>query len=199
MAPPRIEVVGGIYHVNSKSVDGVKLFADESDYALYLRLLCRQARKSEWCVYAYTLMPNHFHVLLRLEKPTLSSGFQRLKSRYARLYNRRHGRRGALWQCRFFDSFVETTGHFYETIRYIALNAARANLCSRPEDWPWSGYASSIGEAPPDPLVNEPELLRLFAPDPVEARRRLKDFVAEADPRARFGQTRVRLLSDAEK
>jgi putative transposase len=199
VAPPRIEIAGAVYHVNSKSVQGANLFADESDRALFLRLLRVQARRSEWCVFAYSLMTNHFHLLLRLEKPTLSSGFHRLNSLYARLYNRRHGRRGALWQSRFFDSMIETEGHFYEAIRYIALNAPRARLCVRPEDWPWSGYGSAVGECAPDPLVNERELLRLFAPDPIEARRRLKQFVEEADPRARFGQTPVRLLSDAEK
>jgi REP element-mobilizing transposase RayT len=199
MAPPRIEIAGAVYHVNSKSVHGASLFADESDRALFLRLLNTEAHQSEWCVFAYSLMTNHFHLLLRLEKPTLSSGFQRLNSRYARLYNRRHGRRGALWQRRFFDSMVETEGHFYEAIRYIALNAPRAQLCERPEEWPWSGYGSALGVYPRDPLVNETELLGLFAPDPDEARRRLRSFVEEADPRARFGQTPVRLLSDAEK
>ena len=81
----------------------MKLFVDESDRALFIRLLVKQARKSGWCVLAYTLMTTHYHLLLRLEKPALSSGFQRLNSMYARLYNRRHGRRGALWQRRFFD------------------------------------------------------------------------------------------------
>ena len=78
MAPPRIEIVGAIYHVNSKAVHGAKLFDDESDRALFLRLLHGEARRSEWCVLAYSLMTNHFHLLLRLAKPTLSSGFQHL-------------------------------------------------------------------------------------------------------------------------
>lgn len=191
MAPPRIEIVGGIYHVNSKSVHGTRLFADESDRALFLRMFGAESRRSEWCVLGYTLMTNHFHALLRLEKISLSRGFQALNSLYARLYNRRHGRRGALWQSRFFDTIAETEGHLYEVVRYIALNAPRAELCDRPEDWPWSSYGSAIGCAPPDAIVNERELLRLFAPDPDEARRRLKSFIDDADPRARLGQTGV--------
>jgi putative transposase len=197
VAPPRFEIVGAIYHVNGKAVHGIKLFADESDRALFIRLLVTQARKSGWCVLAYSLMTSHFHLLLRLDKPELSSGFQRLNSVYARLYNKRHGRRGALWQRRYFDSVIESESHLYEAIRYIALNAPRAHACEAAEEWPWCGYGAAIGNAPPDPLVNEAELLRHFGSSRKDARERLRWFVEEADPRARFGQTRVRLVSDA--
>lgn len=199
MAPPRFEIVGAIYHVNGKAVHGLKLFADESDRALFLRLLVKQARKSGWCVLAYSLMTTHFHLLFRLDKPELSSGFQRLNSVYARLYNKRHSRRGALWQRRYFDSIIETDGHLYEAIRYIALNAPRAHACDAAEDWPWCGYGAAIGSSPPDPLVNELELLGLFGTSREEARKRLRWFVEEADPRQRFGQTPVRLESDREE
>ena len=196
MAPPRFEIVGAIYHVNSKAVHGMKLFVDESDRALFMRLLVKQAKRSGWCVLAYSLMTTHFHLLFRLEKPALSSGFQRLNSIYARLYNKRHARRGALWQRRYFDSIIESESHLYEAIRYIALNAPRAQACEAAEAWPWCGYGAAIGTSPADPLVNEAELLRFFGTSRDEARKRLRWFVEEADPRARFGQTPVRLLSD---
>jgi putative transposase len=199
VAPPRIEVVGATYHVNSKAVQGTKLFVDESDRALFLRMLCFEAHRSDWCVLAYSLMTTHFHLLLRLRKPTLSSGFHRLNSLYARIYNKRHSRRGALWQRRYFDAIVETEGHLYEAIRYIALNAPRARACSSAQDWPWCRYGAAIGFAPPDPLVDEQELLRLFGPRPAEARAHLRWFVEEADPRERFSQTRVGLVSDTQK
>ena len=191
MAPPRIEVPGGIYHVNGKAVHGVKLFADESDRLLFLRLLEKEAQRSTWCVLAYSLMTTHYHLLLRLEKPTLSSGFQRLNSIYARAYNKRHGRRGALWQRRFFDSIVEADSHLFEAIRYIALNAPRAGACERPEDWPWCNYGSAIGHARREELADERELLGLFGTRHDVARKNLRAFVEEPDPRRRFGQTRV--------
>jgi putative transposase len=199
VAPPRFEVVGEIYHVNGKAVHGVKLFADESDRVLFIRLLARQARMSGWCVLSYSLMTTHFHLLLRLDKPELSSGFQRMNSLYARLYNKRHGRRGALWQRRYFDTIIESESHLYESIRYIALNAPRARLCDAAEDWPWSSYGAAIGSSPPDPLVDERELLRFFGSSPKKARERLRWFVETADPRARFGQIRVGLVSDREE
>jgi putative transposase len=191
MAPPRIEKVDMTYHVNGKAVDGTKLFRDDIDRESFLALLTNQASRSDWCVLGYCLMTTHYHLILRLRKLTLSSGFQRMNSLWARRYNKRHNRRGALWQRRFFDSIVETDDHMYETVRYVVLNPPRANMCALPEDWPWSNYASSIGLAAPDPVVDEDELLRLFGPRPDEARKMLRAVVEEADPRVRRSQTRV--------
>src|SRR5205085_7630755 len=114
MPPPRIEVVDFIYHVNSNAVDGLPLYRDDVDRLAFRTLLKKESVRSDWCVLAYSLLTTHFHVVLRLRERTLSSGFQHLKSVYARSHNRRHGRRGALWQCRFHDSIVEAEAHLYE-------------------------------------------------------------------------------------
>lgn len=189
MAPPRIEVVDFIYHVNSNAVDGTRLFRDDIDRLAFRTLLEKESVRSDWCVLAYSLMTTHFHVLLRLRKLTLSSGFQHLKSVYARSHNRRHGRRGALWQRRFYDSIVETEPHLYEAVRYIALNAPRANACRRAEEWPWASYGAAIGVVPTDPIVDETELLALFGTRRDDARVTLRAMVEELDPRIRLGQT----------
>jgi REP element-mobilizing transposase RayT len=191
VAPPRIEVIGAVYHVNGKAVQGTKLFVDDVDRASFLRLLEREARHSGWRVFVYSLMSTHYHVLFRLEKPALSSGFQRLNGDYAKAYNRRHERRGALWQRRFYDSIVDTDGYLLEAVRYIALNAPRANMCRCAEDWPWCSYGSSVGAFPRDSLVDHDELLRLFATRRDVAMRRLRAFVEEGDPRERRRQTPV--------
>lgn len=175
----------------------MQLFRDDVDRLAFVGLLQDEIERSEWTVLSYALMSTHYHVVLTIEKPTLSRGFQRLQSRYARAYNRRHKRRGVVWQRRFHDEFVESERHLYETIRYVALNAPRAGICERAEEWPWSSYGSAIGLYPPDPLVNEAELLTLFGHRPALARRRLQQFVEEKDPRERWRQTRLRRASDA--
>ena len=192
MAPPRIELVGASYHLNGKAVDGTKLFRDEGDRLLFLRLLAFEARRSDWCVLAYTLMTTHYHLVLELRQPTLSSGFQRLNSVYARAYNGLHDRRGALWQRRYHDSMLESDSHLYEAIRYVALNAPRAGMCPAPEDWPWSSYGAAAGFHTKDPIVDERALLRLFGARPDQARKTLRRVVEEADPRVRRSQTPVR-------
>lgn len=191
VAPLRIQIVGGFYHVNGKAVHGTNLFRDDVDRLDFLQRLRRQAKASGWTLLMYSLMTTHHHVLLRLNNLTLSSGFQLLNSAYAKGYNRHHDRRGALWQRRFFDSVIESDSHLLETIRYIARNAPRGNACTAPEDWPWCNYASAVGLAHQDPFVDEDELLRLFGTRRNVARARLRAFVEEPDPRRRRGLTLV--------
>jgi putative transposase len=188
----RIEVVGAHYHVNANVLDGMSLFRDEADRLFFLELLENERIRSSWTLLSYTLMTTHYHLLLKLNDLTLSSGFQRLHSAYARGYNRRHGRRGVVWQKRFHDELIDSDAHLLEVVRYVAMNAPRANMCSEPEAWPWCSYGASIGRFDPDPLIDDRELLGLFGGSPREARRRLQAFVDERDPRERRRQTPVR-------
>ena len=195
----RIEEPGATYHINANSLDGMALFRDDVDRERFYNLLADEIANSEWTLLEYTMMTTHYHLLLRIQKCTLSSGFTRLQSRYARGYNKRHERRGVVWMQRYHDELIESERHLYETVRYIALNAPRARMVDAAENWPWCSYGSAIGAYPADPIVNEKELLMLFATDTAVARRRLRGFVEEKDPRARWRQTRVRRPSDAEK
>ena len=184
-------MAGGVYHVNGKAVQGTSLFRDDVDRLCFLGRLQEQARLSQWTILSYSLMTTHYHLLLRLQKPSLSSGFRRLNSLYAKDYNRRHDRRGALWQRRFYDSLIESDEHLLEAVRYIARNATRANAAENPEHWPWCNYGSAVGLLPPDPLVDTDELLGLFGTRPDTARANLRTFVEEPDPRRRRGLTSV--------
>jgi REP element-mobilizing transposase RayT len=185
---PRIEEAGAYYHVNGKAVDGVQYFRREEDRLAFLRLLEREVCRSDWQCLIYCLMGTHFHMLIRLRECSLSSGMQHLGSMYSRGFNREYGRRGALVQRRFFGRPIETDGHLRETVRYIARNPTRANLCERPEDYEWCSYSSSVSGTYPDPVIDESELLGLFGTRPDVARRRLRAFVDEPDPRKRRSQ-----------
>jgi REP element-mobilizing transposase RayT len=195
----RIEEPGAYYHINANALDGMPLFRDDVDRARFFELFASEADESRWTILEYTLMTTHYHVLLALQKCTLSSGFQRLQSRYARLYNRRHRRRGVVWQTRFYDEHVESDRHLFETIRYIALNAPRARMVDKAEDWPWCSYGAAIGRHEADPVVDRRALLGLFSHDVRKAQRLLQAFVEEKDPRVRWRQRRLRGGSDAEK
>lgn len=194
--PLRIDAPGNTHHVNSHGVAGCVVYRDDEDRAMFLRLLADELKRSKWRCLAYTLLSTHYHLLIELTEPTLSSGFQRLNGRFARAYNYRHGRRGALWERRFHDTLVESESHFLEVTRYIALNASRANIRPQPEEWQWCSYGSTIGHFGRDPLVDERAILGLFASDPKVARRRYREFVEEGDRRVRRSQIRVRDLSE---
>ncbi|HST18233.1 MAG TPA: transposase [Gaiellaceae bacterium] len=190
--PLRINNPGDTFHVTQHGVDDRRVFRDDVDRETFIRLLRDEVARSSWTCLAYALMSTHYHVLLRLNEPTLSSGCQRLNGRYAQAYNLRWGRRGHLFERRFRDVIVDSDAHRYEVTRYIHLNATRAHMCEAPEDHVWSDYGSTIGLLPPDPLVDPKVSLELFGDRLDVARRRYLAFVAEADPRVRRGQTRVR-------
>jgi REP element-mobilizing transposase RayT len=122
---PRVEEPGAHYHVNANGLDDLVLFRDDLDRTRFLDLLAEEVERSEWTILEYTLLSTHYHLLLQLKEPTLSAGFQRLQSRYARGYNRRRGRRGCVWLKRFDDVMIESESHLFEVTRYIALNAPR--------------------------------------------------------------------------
>jgi REP element-mobilizing transposase RayT len=190
--PLRIDVAGETYHVNSKSAFEGVAFRDDHDRSIFLVLLAQEIKRAKWTCLSYTLMGTHFHALIRLNEPTLSSGFQRLIGRYARSFNARHRRRGVLWQRRFYDKLIESDAHLLETTRYIARNATKARLVERPEDWPWCSYGATIGVFPPDPLIDEKAILGLFSNDLATAREEYRRFVEESDPRVRRSQIRLR-------
>lgn len=194
----RIEIVGATYHVNTKAVAGVRAFPNYWHRHIFMKFFEYEIAKSEWECLGYAIVGTHYHLVIRLTKPTLSSGFQRLNSRYARWFNTQHQRTGALWQRRFHDALVETDAHLLELQRYLAYNAPRANLAVAPEDWPYCNYGSLVGVHPPDQYTDESFLLSLLHRDPGRARQLMRVFVEERDPRRRR-QTLLRLRSDAEK
>jgi putative transposase len=180
-----------MYHVTQHGIDDRKIFRDDADREKFLTLLEDEVRRSRWTCLAYSLMSTHYHLLIRLEKLTLSSGFQRLNGRYAQAFNSRHERRGHLFERRFRDAIVESDTHRCEATRYIHLNAIRANMCESPEAHVWSDYGSTIGLLAEDPLVDPRIALEVFGDRLDVARASYMAFVAEADPRIRRGQTRV--------
>ena len=189
---PRIQVPGGIYHVTQHGLDDRAIFRADADRERFLTYVADEVARSSWECLAYSLMTTHYHLLIRVEELTLSSGFQRLNGRYAQSFNRVYGRRGHVFESRFRDVLVESDAHRNEASRYIHLNAPRAHACSNPAEYVWSDYAATIGVVGRDPLVDPRIALELFGEDLRAARRAYARFVAEPDPRVRRGQTRVR-------
>jgi putative transposase len=138
--PLRIDLPGGLYHVTSRGWERRSIFASDSDREDWLRLLGRVATRSNWNVFSWVLMQNHYHLLVQTPDANLSPGMHDLNSGYASLFNRRHGRCGALFQGRFKAILVERESHASEASRYIHLNPVRAGVVRLPEHYRWSSY-----------------------------------------------------------
>jgi putative transposase len=125
----------GIFHLTMRGVDGSDIYRDDDDRYRFLRLLRLATNISEWRLLAYCLMRNHFHLVVDGELERISKGMHALAFRHAQTFNRRHERRGHLFQGRFHTRVVETEEHLGTVCAYVLANAERVGV----RDWPWRG------------------------------------------------------------
>ena len=176
--PPRLLAAGAFYHLTCRGVRKLPIYETDRDRTLFLALLRLTLRSFRWRCHAYCLMPNHFHLLAETSDPNLSAGMHWLNTAYARIFNKRHGYSGHLFDRRFYSGLVEGDVQFALRARYIDLNPVRAKLCEHPADWPWSSYRFTVGLARSSFLTTS-TLLSLFGRDPSRAAAEYARFVQD--------------------
>ena len=129
----------GYFHVTARGVERRAIYLDDDDYRSFLGLFTATVRRQSWDVYAFCLMPNHYHVILEATREALPEGIQWLDGIYAKDFNARYQRWGHLFGARFASWAIESEKHLYAAARYVLANPVRAGLVDRAEDWPWSG------------------------------------------------------------
>ena len=146
----RLDVPGLVHHVMARGIEGREIFRDAEDREVFL---ARMAGIIDAVggprLYAWALMSNHFHLLLRSGEIPLASIMRRLMTGHAVRYNLRHERRGHLFQNRYKSIVVEEEAYFLELVRYIHLNPVRAGLVDGVEDLekhPYSGHSVLTGK-----------------------------------------------------
>ncbi|HKU58018.1 MAG TPA: transposase [Gaiellaceae bacterium] len=184
---PRIAIAGLTYHVWVHGIDELPIFKTTFEKDRMLTFLREEVELSNWTCLSYVVMTTHYHVVLRLNEETLSSGFQRLNARFAQWFNREYGRRGHVFESRYGCRIVDSQHDQLEVCRYVALNPTRAQMCRLPEHYGWSGYGAIVGHALPDDVVDINAARTLAG-----SRLAFKRFVEEVDPRVRWGQARAR-------
>jgi REP element-mobilizing transposase RayT len=129
----------GIYHVTTRGVARSAISRDDDDRRLFLALLGRVVRRTDWDTHVFCLMPNHYHLVVGTHRDLLSYGVYRLNGVYAQAFNERHTRSGHLFGDRFAAFAIGDEDHLREACEYVLQNPVRAGLCKRAADWPWSG------------------------------------------------------------
>ena len=140
--PLRFEYEGAVYHVMARGDGGKAVFIAKDHHLLFLHRLGEVCCSRGWCVHAWTLMGNHFHLLLETPEPNLVSGMRLLLGAFSQAWNRRHSRRGHVFQGRYkgvpvAGASAGDASQFKVVADYIHLNAARAG------DWPAAHTANS--------------------------------------------------------
>jgi REP element-mobilizing transposase RayT len=144
----RIDSPGALHHVIVRGIDRSEVFTDQKDYSAFLSRLGDLLIETHTSCYAWALIPNHFHLLLRTGHVSISVVMKRLLTGYAMDFNRRHKRYGHLFQNRFKSILCQEDSYLLELVRYIHLNPIRAGFVSEYKKlsrYPYCGHSAIMG------------------------------------------------------
>jgi len=149
-------------HVIQRGNNRATCFRDDSDRSLYIALLTDQSRRHDCDVHAYCLMTNHVHLLVTPHAPTSCARMMKdLNQRFAQYVNRTYDRTGTLWEGRYRSCLTQSERYVLACYRYIELNPVRAEMVSRPDEYPWSSYRANAARHSNLLLTPHPEYLAL--------------------------------------
>jgi REP element-mobilizing transposase RayT len=163
------------------------IFREDRDRADFVARVAALAEAGAWSVYAWALLPNHAHLLVRTGNRPLPRSMRRLLTGYAGAFNRRHKRVGHLFQNRYKSIVVEEEPYLLELVRYLHLNPLRAGVVTRLaalDSYPWTGHSALLGTVP-RPWQETPTILAQFGPTPRRARPAYRAFVGAGLPQGR--------------
>jgi putative transposase len=149
-----------VAHVLSRGNRRAQVFHSAEDYSDFIRLLDDARRRFEVRLYAFCLMPNHFHVVAGFDDAQQLSGFMQLwLTRHVRRDHEHKGTcgHGHIWQDRFKSFQIQEDAHLLTVLRYVLRNPVRAKLVESPWAWQWSSLwfdrmLSDWPIAPPQPV-----------------------------------------------
>ena len=142
----RIQSSLRIYHVVIKGADRQLLFEEEKDFKKYLKLLEYFKQECEFEIFAYCLMSNHVHLLIRHSPDSsLETIFRKLNTTYAVWFNMKYERTGYVQNGRYFSDPIENINSLLAVARYIHYNPTNAGLEKSPgNSYRWSSYRDYI-------------------------------------------------------
>ena len=134
------------YHIYNRGVNRQPIFLAKHNWGFFIQRLREYFTDEKVAIIAYCLMPNHFHLLVRV----LCDNFgldvmQPFSTSYTKAINKEQGRVGSLFQGRYKGKYVDKEGYLIHLSRYIHLNPVTAGLVTHPADWPFSSYQDYVG------------------------------------------------------
>lgn len=141
---PRLDAPGTLHHVMLRGIEKRDIVTDDRDRLDFVARMGKLAQETGTTIYAWALLNNHAHILLRSGSARLSTFMRRMLTGYASNYNRRHERQGHLFQNRYKSIVCQEDLYFQRLVVYIHLNPLRAGLVASLDDldaYPWCGHA----------------------------------------------------------
>jgi len=176
----RIDAPGALHHIIIRGIERKAIFKDNEDRANFLKRLARIISETETVCYAWVLMTNHVHLLLKTGLAPIATVMRRLLTGYAVSFNRRYRRHGQLFQNRYKSFLCEEEVYLKELVRYIHLNPLRASTLKdlkALKNYRWCGHSALMGQA--EVSFQDTEfVLKLFGQSFRQARKAYESFVS---------------------
>ena len=175
----RIDAPGALNHIICRGIEKTKIFRDDADRDSFVERLAHVLSETDTPCYAWALIPNHFHLLLRTGSVPVTTVMRRLLTGYAVTFNRRHRRAGHLFQNRYKSILCQEDSYLLELVRYIHLNPLRASLVKsmRELDWfKYCGHSIILGKRKND-WQDSRYVMKLFGKRMSSARKNYREFV----------------------
>ena len=134
----------GIYHVMMRGINHQNIFEEQEDYYQFLTTLDVMAQSRNYILYAYCLMLNHIHLLIREREDTIGMAIKRIASSYVYYYNHKYSRDGHLFRERYKSEPVNDMAYFVTLLRYIHQNPLKAGMVERVKDYEFSSWGEYI-------------------------------------------------------
>ena len=129
-----------VYHIILRGVNKQTIFEEREDGKKFLSTLAEYKNDSGYKIYAYCLMSNHIHLLMKEEKEPLEIIMRRIGARFVYWYNYKYERTGHLFQDRYKSEAVEDEAYLMNVVRYIHQNPLKAGIVEDIKDYKWSSY-----------------------------------------------------------
>jgi REP element-mobilizing transposase RayT len=173
----RVKSRTGIYHIMWRGANRQEIFHEDEDWMNFLTIFKRYKLKCELKVYAWCLMSNHVHLLMKEGNEDISKTMQRIGVSYAGNYNWKYRTTGHLFQDRFKSENVENKEYLRTVVRYIHQNPVKAGMVQQADEWKWSSCRGYYGEnLYPKDILDGDVILGMFSADKAEAMEKFKEY-----------------------
>src|SRR3990172_7287537 len=138
---------GLYYHIYNRGARQLTIFREATNYLFVLSKIKAYSQAKRISVIAYSLLPNHYHFLLRQDGEEPAGDLpQFVFNSYSKAYNKKYAYRGTLFEGRFRAKVIQSRGHLLHLCRYIHANPVTHGMVADPRDWPYSNYLEWIEE-----------------------------------------------------
>jgi len=165
----------GIFHIMSRGINKMEIYRDSHDRLKYLDILHRVKKKFTYELFAFCLMTNHNHLLIKEGKTEISKVMASINIRYAMYFNKKYQRVGSLFQERYRSEPIRSEPQLLVCARYIHNNPVKAGIADSPGNYRWSSYHDYLDNHNSE-LLDCNQIMDMLGSDTVSARNQLMRF-----------------------